>query len=72
MFHGGQAKHLLKDCATMRGYICNMLDQQGKALKLAHKADDPADAAQGEDTEFTEAKCFLMIFGGSRVYESRW
>jgi hypothetical protein len=26
-FHGGQAKHLLKDCATMKGYIRNTYDQ---------------------------------------------
>ena len=30
-FHGGQAKHLRKDCATMKGYIRGTLDQQGKA-----------------------------------------
>jgi hypothetical protein len=37
----GQAKHLLKDCATMKGYICDTLGQQGKAQKPALKADDP-------------------------------
>jgi hypothetical protein len=26
-FHGGQAKHLLKDYATMKGYICGTLNQ---------------------------------------------
>jgi hypothetical protein len=31
LFHGGQAKHLLKDCATIRGYIYGTLSQQGKA-----------------------------------------
>ena len=30
-FHGGKAKHLLKDCATMRGYIRGTLGQPGKA-----------------------------------------
>ena len=30
-FHGGQAKHLLKDHATMKGYIHSTLGQQGKA-----------------------------------------
>jgi hypothetical protein len=30
-FHGEQAKHLLKDYATMKGYICSTLGQQGKA-----------------------------------------
>jgi hypothetical protein len=25
LFHGEQAKHLLKDCATIRGYICGTL-----------------------------------------------
>ena len=30
-FHGGQAKHLLKDCATIKGYIRSTLDQQGMA-----------------------------------------
>jgi hypothetical protein len=31
LFHGGQAKHLLKDCTTIRGYIRGTLGQQGKA-----------------------------------------
>jgi hypothetical protein len=26
-FHGGQAKHLLKDCNTMKGYIRSTLGQ---------------------------------------------
>ena len=34
-FHQRQAKHLLKDCATMRSYICGTLGQLGKAQKPA-------------------------------------
>jgi hypothetical protein len=30
-FYGGQVKHLLKDCTTIRGYIRGTLGQQGKA-----------------------------------------
>ena len=30
-FYGVLAKHLLKDCSTMKGYIYNTLDQKGKA-----------------------------------------
>jgi hypothetical protein len=30
-FHGGQTMHLIKDYATIRGYICGTLGQQGKA-----------------------------------------
>jgi hypothetical protein len=30
-FHSGQAKHLLKDYATIRGYIRGTIGQQGKA-----------------------------------------
>jgi hypothetical protein len=29
-FHGGQVKHLLKDCTTMRGYFCGTLGQPVK------------------------------------------
>jgi hypothetical protein len=32
-FHGGRAKHLLRDCATIRGYIRDTLGQQGKDQK---------------------------------------
>jgi hypothetical protein len=39
-FHGGQAKHLLKDYATVRGYIRSTLGQQGKAQKPALKASE--------------------------------
>jgi hypothetical protein len=31
LIHRGQAKHLLKDCTTIRGYIRGTLGQQGKA-----------------------------------------
>jgi hypothetical protein len=27
LFHGERVKHLLKDCATMKGYICSTLGQ---------------------------------------------
>jgi hypothetical protein len=30
-FHMGQAKHLLKDYTTIKGYICGTLGQLGKA-----------------------------------------
>ena len=65
LFHGGQTKHLLKDCATIRGYICGTLDQEGKAQKLALNVGRPADAASEDNTKFPEANCCLMIFGGS-------
>ena len=64
-FHGGQAKRLLKDCATMKGYIRGTLDQQGKAQKPALKADDPTDGTQEEDNKFSEIERCLMIFRGS-------
>jgi hypothetical protein len=38
-FHRRQAKHLLKDCATIRGYIHGTLGQPGKAQKPTKKAD---------------------------------
>ena len=44
-FHGGQTKHLLKDCTTMKGYICGTLSQQGKAHKPTLKADNLAGGA---------------------------
>ena len=68
-FHGGQAKHLLKDYATMKGYIHGTLGQQGKAQKPALKAGDPVGGAQEEDAEYPKAECCLMIFGGSQAYE---
>ena len=64
-FHGGHAKHLLKGCATIRGYICGTLGQQGKAQKQAPMASEPVDAASEDDTEFPEADRCLLIFGGS-------
>ena len=70
-FHGGQAKHLLKDCATMKGYIRGTLSQQGKAQKPTLKAGDSTRVAQEDDTEFPKAERCLMIFGGSHTYESR-
>jgi hypothetical protein len=65
-------KHLLKDCTTMKGYIRNTLDQQGKALKPTPKVHDHADNAQEEDIEFPEAERCLMIFKGSQAYKSKW
>ena len=69
-FHGGQAKHLLKDCATIRGYIRGTLGQQGKAYKPASKAGEPMDGAQEADAKFPEAKRCLMTYGGSQAPES--
>jgi len=45
LFHKGQAKHLLKDYTTIRGYIRGTLGQQGKAQLPTPKADEPVDAA---------------------------
>jgi hypothetical protein len=68
-FHGGQAKHLLKDYATIRGYIDGTLGQQGKAQKLAQKpapeAGEPTHTTPEDDAEFPKANHCLMIFGGS-------
>jgi hypothetical protein len=66
-----QAKHLLKDYATIRGYICGTHGQPSKTQKLAPKAYLPADGAQEEDTKFPEAEQCLMIFGGSQEYPLR-
>jgi hypothetical protein len=60
-FHGGQAKHLLKDYATIRGYVDGTLGQQGKAQKPAPKAGEPTHTA----LEFPKVNHYLMIFGGS-------
>jgi hypothetical protein len=62
-FHGGQVRHILKDYATMRGYIHSTLGPQGRAQKPTPKAGDPTEAALEEDAEFPD-RC-LMIFRGS-------
>jgi hypothetical protein len=63
-FHGGQMKHLLKDCAMIRGYIRDILIQQGKLQKPVPKATEQVDAAIEDDIEFPKIDCCLMIFGG--------
>jgi len=72
LFHGEQAKHLLKDYATMKGYIHSTLAQQSKAQNPTPKFGDPMDDAQEEDNKFPKAEHCLMFFGGSKAYESRW
>jgi hypothetical protein len=63
-------KHLLKDCATIRGYIRGTLSQQGKAQKPTHKASELTDATLEDDAKFPEADHCHMIFGGSQAYKS--
>ena len=65
-FHGGQARYLLKDYATMKGCIRSTVSQYGKAQKPALKAGDPTDGAHEEDNEFTEVERCLMIFGAPK------
>ena len=69
-FHGGKAKHLLKDCTTIMGYIRGTLGKQDKAQNPTPKAGETADAASKDDAEFPKADRYLMIFGGSQSYES--
>jgi hypothetical protein len=57
--------HLLKDYATIKGYIRGTLGQHGKAQKLAPKVSELIDASLEEDSEFSKADHCLMIFGGS-------
>jgi hypothetical protein len=64
-FHGGQAKHLLKDCATIRGYIHGTHGQYDKAQKPAPKASKLANTSLEDDAEFPKANRCLMIFEGS-------
>ena len=65
--HAFPVKHLYKDCALMKRFL------SGGSNKGEHRKDtDPTtDTAEGKDDGFPTPDGFLMIFGGSEVYDSK-
>jgi len=56
---GVQAKHLLKECAIMRSYICGNLNLKGKAQKPAQRV------ARGCRRQRHYLRAHMSSFGGN-------